>query len=73
MDVGTIKHIQLAAVKYSREFIAKVKRKERSVNETASASSTSFVTTTGRYEDILKKSSKEIEVLQNEGCRPLHI
>lgn len=64
MNVGTIKHIQLAAVKYNRELIAKVRRKERSINETASAVSTSFVSTSGRYEDILEKSSKEIEALQ---------
>jgi hypothetical protein len=64
MNVGTIKHIQLTAVKYNRELIAKVKRKERPVNETASAASTSFVSTSGRYEDIIEKSSREIEALQ---------
>jgi len=63
---GTIKHVQLAAVKHNRELVAKAKRRSSSTEEVdrAGPGGVSFVSTAGRYEDLLEQSSREIEALQ---------
>jgi len=61
---GTIKHVQIAAVKYNRELVAKAKRRASGELSQAGVGGTSFVSTTGRYEDLLEQSSRDIEALQ---------
>jgi len=64
---GTIKHVQFAAIKYNKVLVARMRSNEEknAVNTSSLPNVGNFKSVSGRYEDLLEQSAREIEALQD--------